>query len=226
MRSLDSAITNLLTAKGGLVVRHLVWIEARNRTTGLPETLGVWSGDYTLAVTIGGAARTYAFAGSALSIPEIVTVPGLSVRSLRLGLAAIDPAVENVVRNYDTRFAPVEIHRVVIDPATRQIAAAPYRVFKGLINSLQFPRAEPGGLAEVSLELVSENRVLTRGLPMKKSDHSQRQRSGDRIRRYGDISGVVPVYWGEEQIAPPATTAPTASPPAETSTDPIIYPGP
>lgn len=214
MRSLDSAITNLLTAKGGLIVRHLVWISARNRSTGLPETLGVWSGDYTLAITIDGAARTYAFAGAALQIPEIVTVPGLSVRSLRLGLASIDAGVENIVRNYDTRFAPVEIHRAVIDPATRAIAAAPYRVFKGMINSLQFPRPEPGGLAEVSLELVSENRVLTRGLPMKKSDHSQRQRSGDRIRRYGDVSGVVPVYWGEEQISAAASTAPTAAPPA------------
>jgi hypothetical protein len=209
VKTLDSAITGLLAARGGLVVKHAVWISARNRSTGAAETLGVWSGDYDLSVTISGAPRTYAPAGAALVVPPIAAAPGLAVRAIRLGLVSIDPAVEAIVRDYDTRFAPVEIHRAVINPATRQIAAAPYRVFRGVINALEFPRPEPGGLAEVSLELVSETRALTRVLPTKKSDDSQGRRGTDRIRKYGDISGSVPVYWGEMKAEAPGAPAPT-----------------
>ena len=70
-----------------------------------------------------------------------------------------------------------------------------------MINSVDFPTSEPGGAPECVLEVVSETRVLTRGLALKKSDESQRTRGGDRFRRYGDISGAVPVYWGEKRAA-------------------------
>lgn len=45
--------------------------------------------------------------------------------------------------------------------------------------------------------------ALTRGLTAKYSDAAMRQRgSDDRLFRYADVSGKVPVYWGEKRYDP------------------------
>lgn len=47
--------------------------------------------------------------------------------------------------------------------------------------------------------MVSVATSLTRSLALKKSDEAQKRRSGDRFRRYSDVSGAVDVWWGEER---------------------------
>lgn len=208
MRSYDAPTLAVLSNRQALVARQLVWIRARNRSTGLPETLGVWTGLHDLDITLEGEARTYIGTGGALAGEPITAAPGLSVRVHQLRLSGVAPEVKDLVGNYDTRFAPVEIHRAILDPTTYQIAGTPHRTFRGFENGLNYPRAAAGGLAEIIMDLVSETRSLTRTLPTKKSDDSHRARGGDRGRRYADISGSVPVYWGELYAAAPADTGP------------------
>ena len=50
-----------------------------------------------------------------------------------------------------------------------------------------------------SVTLVSAARELTRRLALKKSDESQRRRSGDQFRQYADVSGEVGVWWGAKR---------------------------
>ncbi len=212
MRIYDSGTLAAFGARGALVAHRLVWISARTRATGQLENLGLWSGEDDLGVAIGVEARTYTGAGALLQAEPLTAGPGLAVRSYQLMLAAVAPEVEDLAKGYETRFAPVEVRRALFDPATRALVGEPHVVFSGYINGIDFPTAEPGGSASCTLELVSETRILTRHLASKKSDESQKARGGDRFRRYGDISGSVPVFWGELRLAAPADPAPAAAP--------------
>ncbi len=211
MRIYDPATLSMMTGRGGIIARRMVWIEARNRETGLPETLGLWAGEDDIATVVEGQLRTYLGVAGLMQGEPITAGTGLSVRVHQLRLAAIDRRVEDLVKGYDTRFAPVEIHRAILDPETQALQGAPHRIFRGLVNSIDFPEAEPGADPMCTVEVVSETRLLTRTLALKKSDESQRARGDDRLRRYGDISGVVPVYWGELYAAAPADPAPVAN---------------
>ncbi|WP_291732346.1 hypothetical protein [Leisingera sp. F5] len=213
MRIFDSGTSALLAARGGLAAVRLVWISARNRSSGQVETIGLCSAEDDLTVQIGAETRTYSGAGGLLQAEPITAGPGLSVRVHQLQLSAIAPEVEALVKGYDTRFAPVEIHRALLDPSTRLLAGEPHRVFRGMINAITFPRAEAGGTPSCSIEVVSETRVLTRTLGLKKSHESHKARGGDKFRQYGNISGSVPVYWGEQRIdTAPVAAAPAAAP--------------
>lgn len=198
MRVYDPETLARLQARTEVITRRLVWIEARNLATGQVEGLGLWSGEYDLSIDLEGAPRLYLGTGALLESEPITAGPGLDVRVHQLALAAIDPQVERLVKAYDTRFAPVQMHRALLEPGTMQIIGTPHRVFKGLVNSVDFPHVPGNQQPSCVVEVVSETRQLTRGLALKKSDKSQQERGGDRFRRYGDISGSVPVYWGEK----------------------------
>ncbi|MDE4059776.1 hypothetical protein [Phaeobacter gallaeciensis] len=215
MRIYDNGTSAILAARGGLVPQRLVWIKARNRSTGAVEAMGLCSGLDDLTLTLGGEVRTYLAVGALLQSEPITAGSGLAVRVHQLQLAAVAPEVEGLVKGYDTRFAPVEIHRVLFAPNSNQMAGVPHPVFRGMVNSIDFPTVEPGGSPSCTVEVVSETRVLTRTLATKKSDDSHKARGGDRFRRYGDISGAVPVYWGELRISPPADPAPAPETPPD-----------
>ena len=212
MREFDPATLDLLGGRRGLEARRLVWIEARNRQTGGFEGLGICTGADDLTVSVGGVARTYLAVGALLEAEPITASVGLGVRTHQLRLAAIDGRVEDLVKGYETRFAGVEIHRAIFDPETGAMAGPPHRVFRGMVNSLDFPTGEVGGSPACIVEVVSETRVLTRTLPTKKSDDSHQARGGDRFRRYAEISGAVPVYWNEVKLDP--APAPAAESPS------------
>lgn len=216
MRILDAATVAHLATRPGIVAHQLVWITARNIATGLPEALGLWSGEQDATLTVEGQNRTYTGAGGLLTVEPLTAGVGLSVRTHRLGLSAVAPEVEDLIKAYDTRFAPIEIHRAIFDAQTRQLIGVPHRRFRGVINGVLFPTETAGAAPSAMVDCVSETRVLTRGLAVKKSDASQRARGGDRIRRYGDISGAVPVYWGEMRfdaaVPPPVAPAPVVRP--------------
>lgn len=199
MRNYDAATVAHLASRAGIVSRVLVWIEARDKTTGAPHNLGVWSGEEPMNFQIGGQLRPYKGAGMLLQAEPVASAPGLEVSTYRVGLSAIAADVENLVKGYQTRFAPIEVHRALFDPQTRQLVSEPHRVFRGFVNQVRFPRSVPGGDASCAIDAVSETRTLTRSLALRKSEASQKMRGGDEFRRYGDISGSVPVFWGEKR---------------------------
>ena len=197
MRTFDSPTATYLAARAGTVIRILIWAQAKNRSTGLTETLGLWTGAEDRAFTIEGAARTYFGAGTVMQVPPITYSTGLAVRMQRLTLSPLAPAVADLIRTYDCRFAPLQIHRALFSTDDGALVAEPHRVFKGFIDEVEVVTPEASGEARCEVTVASSARLLTRTLALKKSDETQRLRSGDRFRKYVDVSGAVKVAWGE-----------------------------
>lgn len=210
MRSFDTATATALAASE-IVARALVWIRAKDRSTGTEETIGLWTGEDVASFTINGQARTYYGAGALLAIEPIVSQSGLVVQMSRMTLSPLAPEVAQAIRGYEPRLAPVEIHRALFDPLTMGLVAEPHRVFSGWIDEVVLTTPEASGEATVEVTMASAARGLTRTLPLKKSDETQKRRSGDRFRRYADVSAAVDVFWGEARAR--AATAPTAPSP-------------
>lgn len=210
MRSFDTATAAALAAPS-IVARALVWIRAKDRTTGTEETIGLWTGEDVASFTINGQARTYYGAGALLAIEPIVSQAGLVVQMSRMTLSPLAPEVAQAIRGYEPRLAPVEIHRALFDPDTMGLVAEPHRMFSGWIDEVVLTTPEAGGTATCEVTLASAARGLTRTLPLKKSDESQKRRSGDRFRRYADISAAVDVFWGEKRAR--VATGPSAPAP-------------
>ena len=199
MRDFGSASAAYLAARGGVMSRTLVWITAKNRTTGAAESLGLWTGDDHQDFSIGGVTRTYYGAGAMLSVDPITMQAGLVVRMQRMVLSALSPEVTQIFRGYDPRLAPVEIHRALFDLETHALIEEPHRVFLGWIEEAPIATPEIGGQATIEVTMASSARSMTRALAIKKSDSTQRMRGGDRFRRYIDVSGSVGVWWGEKR---------------------------
>ena len=199
MRSFDAPTLAALNARVAVVARLLVWVTARNRTTGLPESLGLWTGSDDRSFTIAGSPRTYVGAGGLMGVPPLVAQTGITVRMHRLTLSPLNQTVANMIRTYDARFAPIEIHRALFDPVTTALISEPHRIFKGLVDEVELP-IDPANLeTRCEVTIASSARYLTRTLTLKRSDASQQRRSGDRFLRYVDVSGEVDIFWGERR---------------------------
>lgn len=201
MRSFNPATAAHLAARRPTLARHLLWVTARNRSTGASESLGLWTGEYTHSFTIEGMPRDYHGVGAILDLPQITGQIGVEVRTHRVTLSALSAEAQQLIRGYDPRLAPAEIHRVLFDPqAPTTPIGAPVRMLRGWVDGVTFNEAGSGtgpGEHTVELTLVSHARGLTVPLPLRRSDASYRLRGGDRIGRYCDVSGSVPIHWGE-----------------------------
>lgn len=200
MRSYDPTELAYLQSRSGVSTAALVWVTARNRTSGTAETLGLWTGSEDRDFVIGGSTRTYFGAGAVLGIDAIVMQTGLVVRMQRVTLSTFSAAVQQLILGYDAALAPCEIHRALFDPETGNLIAAPRRVWKGNLDKAPMPVAAIGSSAGAEVQLASAARSLTRGLTLTKSDASQSLRGGDRFRRYQDVTGKVSVSWGEKRV--------------------------
>ncbi|MFN4090531.1 MAG: hypothetical protein ACK4QW_16020 [Alphaproteobacteria bacterium] len=203
-------------ARPDIVAHALVWITARDRTTGAPASVGFWTGDADRSFTIDGAPRLYHGAGAVIEIDDVVAGIGLETRILEVRLSNLTEAFFAASALYDPRRAPVEIHRAEFHPVTRALIGVPHRRFRGRV--VEFPETEgaAGGEGGAVLRLASAVDDLRRTLSLRKSDASHRLRfPGDGIRRYGAIATAVPVAWGEIYA-----TAPAAPPPPADSRDP------
>lgn len=201
MRTFDPATLAIFQNRTAMVARILIWVVARNRSSGDPEAIGLWTGADDRSFTIAGDARTYVGAGSVMGVPPMVSQTGLTVRMHRLTLSPINEAVAAMIRTYDARFAAIEIHRALFDPVTSALVSEPHRVFKGIIDEVELPVDPEQGETRCEVTAASSARYLTRTLTLKRSDASQQRRSGDRFLRYADVSGEVDVYWGEKRAA-------------------------
>lgn len=198
MRTLPAPLASFLAARpDGLRVNGLIWITARNRASGLAETVGFWNGWDHQQFDIGGTIRDYYAAGSLIGLDRITYGTGLQVRMHTITFSAISPEVEQAVRGYDTRLAPVEIHNVAFDPVTNTMIGTPWRILKGWVDELPIRTPAAGGEGSIDMRIASSSRALTRTLSLKRGDASQRLRGGDRFRRYAEISGTTSDPWGE-----------------------------
>lgn len=197
MRSYDAPTLAALQTRAGICTRILIWVVAKNRVSGLPETLGLWTGAQDRTFTINAASRSYIGAGPIMQIPPIRMQAGLSVRMQRMTLSPLTQVVTDLIRTYEARFAPIEVHRALFSTDDGALIAPPHRVWKGFIDEIDLTQGEAGGEATCEVTAASSARLLTRTLSLKRSDATQQLRLGDRFRRYVDVSGKVDVWWGE-----------------------------
>lgn len=195
---IDAFGLSLLAAREGVAVRWYVWLEARTRDTGAPATVGFWSGRDPVSLSVAGETRVYLGIGGLLRLDPLTFEPGPVVREQVVGLTMISPEVENAMRGYDPRMAKVDIHLGLHDPSSHALLSLP-RAFRGEVDTGPIRTPTVGGQGGVELRLVSAARAMTRTLTAKYSDAAFRQRQGDRIARYADVSGAVQVVWGEKR---------------------------
>lgn len=214
MLTYPTAVAAALAARGGICARVLVWLSAKNRDTGAVETIGFWSGDDHRSFTIGGQTRLYYGAGAMLDVGQVTRETGLTVRTLDVSLSPIAPEVQMAIRGYEPRLAPAEVHHAFFDPASGALLATPTRVWKGWIDGVQIQTPEEGGEASCTVSIASNSMVLTRKVPLKKSDESQRRRNAaDAFFKHADISGQTRIVWGTEDGVSKKPSAITWTPP-------------
>lgn len=202
MREVSSAILAQLALRTGLKVRNLLWIEARNRETGDPETIGIWNGDDVTDFVIDGDTRTYYGSGQFITFEDYKQEQGLVIHRLVGKSNAISPEMETVIRQYDTRLARVQMHLQFYDPLTDQKIGNPYRFFKGWIDTLPIKTGAKGEAGSATINMVGHARILTRLNPAKRSHETQRMRNGiDTFFSDVAITGTVTTPWGSSGVA-------------------------
>lgn len=174
----------------------LYLVTARNRSTGVKEVAGFWSGDRHRAFTVDGVSRLFYGGGSILDEPELVLESGLKIATVDLEFSPLTPEFTSVARVYDVRNQPFAIYEAYFDASTEKLIEPPIRVFKAMSDKLAIRDAEEGGQSSATLTIVSSARDLTRFLSAKHSDESLRLRSNDRIGRYTSVAGAIAIPWG------------------------------
>ena len=91
MRTYETLIANSLANRTGLLVRHLLWIRAKNRDTLATETIGLWDGDDHAAFTIDSVVRQYFGVGALLAVPDLTARAGLEVWQPEVSVSGIAP---------------------------------------------------------------------------------------------------------------------------------------
>lgn len=204
MRTFNATEISYLQGREGYVARGLLWLQPRDTATGLRVGMGFWTGEEDHTFTIAGAARLYTGGGLLASIDPIVMQAGLVVRMQRVVLRPLFAEVAQLLRGYDPWRAPAEIHRAFYNLTTGALVAEPRRVWKGVMDQAPIQTPAIGGESLVQVTLSSAAESLTRNLTLTRSDAVQSQRGGDRFYRYKDVSGNVPVSWGEIRATAPA----------------------
>lgn len=203
MRSVATAISNALTARDGLVIRDFVWVEGKNRSTGVTETLGLWSDNYAATVNIISGknrqttARTYYPGYGLVSVSPIPLVSDLTIQQVRISLSQIDDNAELAIRGYEPRQAWVEIHRGLFSTSTRELLAPPEPHFVGRIDKAIINTPAEGQSGTIELTCSDDLREMTRTNPARKSHEQQKRRSVDLFRQYNTTAAEWQIYWGE-----------------------------
>lgn len=182
-------------SSGAVVPRWLVWISARNLTTGLVEAAGFWTGEDDRTFDVNGVARTYTGAGALIDIGDLTYESGTSIQMQSMTFSMVSAEIQAAVFQYDTRLAPVEVHLALFDPQNGALIG----VAPAFVGWVEEPKVQEGAAAKLTLSVASSARAGTRTLASKKSPESLKKRlSTDEGRRYADIAGDVPVSWGGE----------------------------
>lgn len=201
MRLLPPEIASYLMTNSGVKIRQLLWIVARNRTTGERESIGLWTGEDNQVFTIDGEPRTYYGCGQFVNFGDMVLDATLNIRRLQVTMTPISPEIEQVFRGYDAKMARVEAHLVFYNTETNNNVAPPLRFHKGWIDKFVVTTPPVGGSGEANINMVSNARVLTNRLAIKRSNDSQRLRqANDEFFRDVAFSGQVQTPWGSKTV--------------------------
>ncbi len=202
MRDLDAAEIAAL-ASDFVVARDLLWVTAKNRSTGEDESLGFWSDvrTVTMAVRDGRSgeivSRDFTGVGLAMNIGEVPLTTDLTVRTVEIGLPQTDDLVNQLVRGYDVRNAPMQLYRAFFDPDTRVLLAPAKPRFVGYVDGAPIVTPAEGEEGSVTLNCVSTTQELTRTSAETRSHESQILRNpADTFYKDAATVGTWPIFWG------------------------------
>lgn len=204
-RNISAANLAALQARQ-LVARDFLWIEARDRDTGVPVTDGMWSDvgnisapvihpDTGLPVT-----RDWYGSGTLVAIDDIPLVSNLSVQNVTIRMSQVSEHVEQLVRQYDCKQARVEIYRGLFDPASRQIVAPAECRFVGFVDEIEITTPSENAEGSVTLTCASHTQEMTRANPDTRSHATQILRDpNDTFFKDADTVAEWEIFWGSEK---------------------------
>lgn len=199
MRSFSPTTAGYFAQRGSFVGHVLIWLTARNRSTGADETIGFWTGSDHREFTISGDPRTYYAAGAMLQVDPIRRQTGIRTRTQRVTFSQIAPEVLQALRGYDPRHAPVEMHRALFDPETDALIDEPHVILRGFVAKAPITTPAKGEAGSVQVEIATHAQALTRILGRSRSDASMRTRApDDAFRQYASIADAVDTPWGKK----------------------------
>jgi hypothetical protein len=205
MRTLPAAILTAL-ADRRLVARDFLWIVARNRSTGEPEAVGFWSDVGTVDAPVIDpdtgldVVRTFHGSGTLISTDPIPLVSTMEVQNVNVRMSQIDNLVQQAVRDYDCKQAPVQVFRGLFSPESRTLVAPAEPRFVGFVDRIEITTPSENEDGGVLLACASHTQEILRSNPDTRSDASQRQRSStDNFYQDTATVGEWELFWGRKQ---------------------------
>src|SRR3990167_2301626 len=202
MRDLDAAELTAIAART-VVARDLLWVTAKNRSTGADQSLGFWNDVMTASMSVkdgrtgATVSRDFTGVGAALRGGGIPLTSDITIRSAEIDLPHLDTVVEQLVGTYDVRGAPMQLYRGYFDPAPRALVAAAKPRFVGYVDGAPIVTPKEGGEGSVTLSCVSTTRELTRTNAEVRSHESQLVRAaGDLFYKDTGVVGDWDIAWG------------------------------
>lgn len=206
MRNLDTSFADALNASrdSGIVPRTFVYVTAKDRDTGAPVSIGLWSGDedvdFTVISGVTGLPVTRSYYGAVnLSVSSIPRVSDLTTQTVTIEMSQVAEITQLLVRGYDVRLAKVEIHEITLDTSSRLPSAVPDIAFLGEVDGAPIDTPAVGQDGRITISLVSDAiSMLERVNPAKSSAEGQKRRSGDQWGKYSSTVGSWKIPWGQE----------------------------
>lgn len=204
MRDIDPTVLTALGART-IKARNFVWLTGKDNL-GASHSAGFWDEvgtvtasyvDFNTGLT---SSRDYTGAGSLLSIDPIALVNDVSVRTITIGLSQVDTAVADAVRGYNVRGGAIEVHRGLFNPGTYKLVAPLSPRFIGFIDTMTITDPKEGQSGNITLNVVSHTRELTRINTDVCSDPSQKLRdSSDNFYKDIGVVGKWQIFWGQKR---------------------------
>lgn len=211
MRAFSSSLQSALLARQ-IVFRDFLWIVARNRETGAPVPAGLWSDVGAVAAPVINPVnqqpemRHFEGAGALVSISDIPAVSNLTVQNVTVTMSQLHDRVEQLLRLYDVKRAPVQIFSGYCDPDTRKLIEPAFCRFIGFVDKVEFRTPTENEDGAAVLTCVSHTQELTRANPDTRSHDSQELRAPtDGFYKDTASVGEWNIDWGQkgkEQKAP------------------------
>jgi len=185
-------------ARGPVNAEILIWFEVKDRDTGLAQTLGFSTLDEDRTFEVEGEQRVYIGLGERVNVGNLISQTGVVVQTQRVSVSGLTEAANLLIKEFDARNAPAQIHSVQFDPETLQVIVID-DILKGFLNKAPESGSKKGGEPVFDLQFNTAARNLTRTLPLTQSHAYQQQFNNDEFMKYADVSGTTEVYWGQEK---------------------------
>jgi len=190
---------------GSFGVRYFLWLTAFDRSTGVEEGDGMWTGDGSTDADIynpdiaANETRTFKGIGRAMAVATISKVADMTIQKATIDLSAATPEVNDLIRAYDLRFGRCEVYRGLVHPDSGEMVAPAEPRFLGFVTEAPVVLPAEGGEGSAKIVAVSQSHEFTRSNPVRRSEESQQRRlSSDTFYRRANAAAVVRVFWGRK----------------------------